>query len=447
MFKLSTNTKRYVLAILFLFIILIVWGYFNIWRSPKYILETNTCTTFEAVLPMARYGEFADSHERPFIFKNENLLVFGSEHTKDPEDSQLTLMEKLYHEFEPTVVLVEGRLGFFIPYVMNPVERFGEMGKAAQLAKQNDADLYIWDSPKQEQLDRLKEKFSPEQIALKEILNPYFGNLRFGKPESPENYVENYLNRAEWLGVQDNISSIQDIDRIWKRDFPEEKDWRETSDQWGLPGYLSAIAEYTNDIRNQHLVCAIQNLMDQGERVFVVCGSSHAFCVKSQFIKDQIHENNPELSEIYNNDQADRKTNSINWDEVSKRDSLRRVRVRQLLDSNLVRTSMDFQNAAMVFQHGRDTTDYGMAVKLMKKSIELDPTADKWLLAAATDRYLLSKEKLQIYGTQYNKMGDGPWKLADMDSTQVTDEERIEFGVRTLAQQREQVKKMNRKNK
>ena len=154
-------------------------------------------------------------------------------------------------------------------------------------------------------------------------------------------------------------------------------------------------------------------------------------------------EDSAELKEIYEADQADRNSGDINWYEVSKRDSLRRVRVHQLLDSTKVRTARDYQNAAMVFQHGNDSTDYGMAVSLMKKAIEIDSTTSKWLLAAATDRYLLSKGEPQIYGTQYEKMGDEPWKLSEIDTTVISDEERIRYRVETLAQQREKVKQMN----
>jgi len=153
-----------------------------------------------------------------------------------------------------------------------------------------------------------------------------------------------------------------------------------------------------------------------------------------------------ELIEIYKNDQADRQTGNIDWEIVSKKDSLREVRIYQLLDSNKVQTSLDYHNAAMIFQHGGDSTAYGMAVKLMRKSIELDSTANKWLLAAAIDRYLLSKNEPQIYGTQYQKFGkDEPWQLGKMDTTKISDAERIEYGVETLAQQREKVKQMNRK--
>jgi hypothetical protein len=158
-----------------------------------------------------------------------------------------------------------------------------------------------------------------------------------------------------------------------------------------------------------------------------------------------IEKDNLELQKLYEADQGDRQNDNIDWSIVSKRDSLREVRIYELLDSNKARTSQDFHNAAMIFQHGRDSVAYGMAVKLMRKSIELDSTANKWLLAAAIDRYLLSRNKPQIYGTQYWKMKDQPWELREIDTTKISDAERIEYGVETLSQQREKVKRMNSK--
>jgi len=168
---------------------------------------------------------------------------------------------------------------------------------------------------------------------------------------------------------------------------------------------------------------------------------------KSQESEKQIVEiDNAELIEIYENDQNDRMTDNINWFEVNKRDSLRRVRVHQLLDSGKVKTGKDLKSAAMVFQHGKDSTDYGLAVRLMKKAIEKDTTINKWLFAAATDRYLLSKGEPQIYGTQYQKMGDEPWNLGEIDTTKISDTERIKYGVETLEEQRQKVKEMNSEN-
>lgn len=159
----------------------------------------------------------------------------------------------------------------------------------------------------------------------------------------------------------------------------------------------------------------------------------------------EVINNNVELIKIYKADQSDRQNRNIDRLMVLKRDSLREIRVYELLDSNKVKTSLDYLNAAMIFQHGRDSIAFGMAVKLMKKSIELDSTANKWLLAAAIDRDLLSRNKPQIYGTQYWKMRDKPWELREIDTTKITDAERIKFGVETLAQQRAKVKRMNSK--
>lgn len=155
---------------------------------------------------------------------------------------------------------------------------------------------------------------------------------------------------------------------------------------------------------------------------------------------------NVELHKLYKQDQADRQSDNIDWPAVSNRDRLRQTRVYELLDSNKVNTSLDYSNAAMIFQHGGDTIASGMAVKMMRIAIELDSTANKWLLAAAIDRDLMRKGKPQIYGTQYRKMNGEPWKIYKLDSTKISDTERKEYGVETLMEQKEKLRMMN-KNK
>lgn len=168
-------------------------------------------------------------------------------------------------------------------------------------------------------------------------------------------------------------------------------------------------------------------------------------CKQHQKSVSIIEKDNLELQKMYDADQGDRQNDKIDWSIVSKRDSLREVRIYELLDSNKVRTSTDYNIAALIFQHGKDSIAYGMAVKLMRKSIELEPARSKWLLAAAIDRNLLSRNKPQIYGTQYWKKKDQPFELQEIDTTKITDAERIEYGVETLAQQREKVKRLNSK--
>ena len=156
---------------------------------------------------------------------------------------------------------------------------------------------------------------------------------------------------------------------------------------------------------------------------------------------------NVELIRLYQEDQSDRQSGNIDWQLVSTRDSLRRARIYELLDSFKIITSLDYANAAMIFQHGGDTIASGMAVKMMRRAIELDSTANKWLLAAAIDRDFMRKDQPQIYGTQYVKSGaNEPWKLYKIDTTRISDAERIEYGVETLAEQKERVILYNKKS-
>lgn len=181
--------------------------------------------------------------------------------------------------------------------------------------------------------------------------------------------------------------------------------------------------------------------------ILIIC-----VCQSAQFLKGQgttanfSATDNKELISLFHADQIDRKSTNIDWPKIIQRDKERQAKVYELLAANQVITAQDYYHAAMIFQHGMDTLSSGMAVKMIKKSLELDDQRSKWLLAAAIDRDLKRKGRPQIYGTQYFKRGpDAPWELYEIDTTQVTDEERIAFDVRTLSEQRQKVNQLNKK--
>ena len=81
----------------------------------------------------------------------------------------------------------------------------------------------------------------------------------------------------------------------------------------------------------------------------------------------------------------------------------------------------------------------------MTKSVELDPTQDKSLLAIAIDRQLVQSNQPQIYGTQsylstYDDETFGLFVMYEVDTTQVSDAQRKEYGVRTLEEERAYLK-------
>src|SRR5512145_3342327 len=80
---------------------------------------------------------------------------------------------------------------------------------------------------------------------------------------------------------------------------------------------------------------------------------------------------NVELRKMYNEDQNSRMSSNIDWTELSKEDNIREKRVYELITLGQIITGKDYYHSAMIFQHGKDTIASGMAVRMMKKAIEL----------------------------------------------------------------------------
>ncbi|MGD8402925.1 MAG: hypothetical protein PVJ21_04655 [Anaerolineales bacterium] len=252
------------------------------WRSPGYYTNYGTIEIAVPLLTSEKYDALVDTHPRPYIveFETQNdgaLLFYGSEHTQNPDDPQISDIQSHWDAFQPTVALVESRLGFFIQGLQNPVKEFGEMGWAFSLARKDNVPVYTWEIPREREIQYALEKYPKEQVALFYTLRPYFSNFRYGKPDDPDAVAWDYIReRSDYPGIENVISSVEQIDAIWQRDFPDEADWRDTSDQFGLPGYLGEIAARTNEARDEHFVRVIIDLVQKGERVFAIAGSSHA---------------------------------------------------------------------------------------------------------------------------------------------------------------------------
>ena len=164
--------------------------------------------------------------------------------------------------------------------------------------------------------------------------------------------------------------------------------------------------------------------------------------------KTTFAQHNQELQEMADQDQQSRFSGTIDWVKLNMEDSLRRIRVLELMEAGSLKTGTDYFNAGIVFQHGTDSVASSLAVKCFEKAIAMDSTLNKWWYAAAVDRDLMRRGEPQIYGTQFvqNAATGGKLQRYKIDSTQVSDEDRIYYGVETLAQQREKERLMNLKS-
>ncbi|MCI5046761.1 MAG: hypothetical protein MRY59_04600 [Aquisalinus sp.] len=277
---------RLLILLFVLFAAGIVWAYFAAWRSPDTFALYKEDQTYE-FMNWQVYEETASEILPPYILQKEPLnngaaFFFGAEHGRVPGDPQYRLIRKMWDEFAPSIALVEGRLGFLLPYLEDPTEKYGESGFVAKLARSQNIPYYSWELSKQDEISSLLKTHTKEQVALFIILRPYWGSVQTVRLPGADEIVTGLIeDRGARAGIEGTITSIADIDRIWARDFPDAADWRDQSFGVELPGYFGELFIQANDVRDTHMLNTVMSLTEKGERVYVSAGWSHIVRIQS----------------------------------------------------------------------------------------------------------------------------------------------------------------------
>lgn len=156
-----------------------------------------------------------------------------------------------------------------------------------------------------------------------------------------------------------------------------------------------------------------------------------------------------ELKTLFEADQADRPDGTL-WDDpqfredVDERDRQRKLRILTYVNNDLLKTPEDYYYAAMLLQHGVTLEDFELAHHLAQSSMKMGYEPAKWLYAASCDRSLIHQGKLQKYGTQYRKEGNGQWRLLPVDP-ETSDDQRSKLNVPSLAEMQHKIELMNKR--
>jgi hypothetical protein len=258
------------------------------WRSPPTLPYAASPTEYP-LMSWDDYRQVASRFEPPVIRQYDlggggAVLFFGAQHSGNREHPQFAALADTFEDFDPDIVLVEGRLGFLLPGFMDPVETYGESGFAVAEARRRGLDYFSWELSKADEITALRERFPREQVAMFIILRPFLSNNYPGQTRSPEDRLQHYIReRGNRPGIEGEITDVSEIDAIWQRDFPDATDWRELRFGTALPGYLGELFEAANNVRDAHMLNAVSDLAGEGQRVLVIAGWSHVVRIEPVF--------------------------------------------------------------------------------------------------------------------------------------------------------------------
>ncbi|HEX5181829.1 MAG TPA: hypothetical protein VFW19_01630 [Allosphingosinicella sp.] len=153
---------------------------------------------------------------------------------------------------------------------------------------------------------------------------------------------------------------------------------------------------------------------------------------------DEPWPSNAEMTRLYDEDQAARQSDHIDWTIVGPQDAARRARTKALLDAGALHSADDFLHAAFLFQHGDTPRDYLLAHGLAIIAAAKGRRDASWIAAASLDRYLQSIGQKQVYGTQYQLRPGQKATQEPYDRGIISDAIRIATGVPTQAEQERQ---------
>ncbi|MCC5918712.1 MAG: hypothetical protein JJU02_15435 [Cryomorphaceae bacterium] len=227
----------------------------------------------------------------PYIYavnSDSSLFVYGTYHTFNPKDDQISEITAIARKIRPDVIFYEGDgISFIKGDISETISTYGEMGYAVFLADSLGIDAKNLEPPTREKYEYLTQRFSNEEVFLAtlglQITYWKHQNLNFdtyykiavrdlaeeGFPVTPE------MMNAEYFRAI--------FERVFQKPFSYEAFESANFQANETNTVYNKVNQTANKYRDLHMVRVITETVDQGHEVLVVVGGWHAAVIAPYF--------------------------------------------------------------------------------------------------------------------------------------------------------------------
>ena len=209
-----------------------------------------------------------------------DLCVFGTSHTNNPRDPQLSILERELESFKPKEVLLEGNWQTDESKTEKEAIHKGENAYAGFLAKKDNLQVRGWDLTRREELSALESEYSQKTLFAFFVLRNLRQALKF-RPETAdiERIIRSFKDKSPWKEFD---YSFENIKGTYKEIFGEDFDITSLNGAMfrpygsSKPSVFNSVARRSSVLRDLHCVEIIPMELEKEKRVLAVMGSLHA---------------------------------------------------------------------------------------------------------------------------------------------------------------------------
>jgi hypothetical protein len=214
------------------------------------------------------------------------LYYVGAFHSDDPAHAQFTYIKKKWLENDPEVAFYEGPDRGIDSSDSGTIRRLGESGYVRYLALLKGIKTYTLEPPIDKLYAYLIANAPQEEVDLymytKEAMR-----LRTRKHESEEQLNADISKMMKavvpMLHHDVMITSVAQLDLLWKKHFKNTVGWWTASEDWYSPdkteaetgSFTNKLARLSSEYRDIYMVRLLEEHIKKGERIFAVVGRNH----------------------------------------------------------------------------------------------------------------------------------------------------------------------------
>ncbi len=245
------------------------------------------------------------SKEYPFPYAyhlskdEQHLYFFGSRHTYNPEDEQISKLEDFWNDFLLTttdtrrIVLVEGGARTILGSKIEAIETGSEIQYVAFLAAQDDVVVESPEPPASYWFQTLADRFSKDAVAYYDFARVCYQWNQMDTRSEFETYISSFLEantkNSGWDNYDFSIEHMKEIhQQIFGSTFKEDDEnfFHDIINPTTSFSIINEVSRADDEgVRDIYILSEIEKHWKEGKSLFIIYGQQHAVILENALKK------------------------------------------------------------------------------------------------------------------------------------------------------------------